>query len=102
MEVMILNEWDDVKLYPRVTEVLVFCLLLLSLLHSCVATKRGYEADRVRPLVVWLSVFLLTVSWEIYSATVVPKWHPVCYPKSMIMFRNCHSLWGMLRHVPRE
>jgi hypothetical protein len=97
-----LNAWEDVKVYPLVTELFIYLLLALSLWHACLALRSNSRAAGrgTRPITVWLSLVLLAATWELFCHSEAPKWHPICYPKSLVMFRNCHSLWGMLRHVP--
>ena len=108
--VMYLSRWEDVKVYPRAAEGAVLLLVVLSLAHALREVRVSERVSggvvrgrwRWRALSVWLSLLLVAGSWELYSALLLPKWHPVCYPKSLIMLSNCHSLWGSLRHVPRE
>lgn len=103
---MKLIPWDDVKSYPLAVEVTVYVLLLLSFAHAARTTvtiqqpRTGSGLSRWQHLSVWLSLSLVVVMWEVYWAYFDPKWHPVCYPKSLVMLRNCHSLWGFLRHIP--
>lgn len=90
------NHFHDVKEYPKVTELVVFFLFIVSLIHAVACWKR----QRKSFIAVWMAVFLVTLSVEMYSMTLPLSSQPMCCTKSIIMLSRCHSLWGTLRHIP--